>query len=365
MTATIMTIFLVVYVGMILGGLPFLQLDRTGVALLGAIAMIGVDAVTLDEAAAAVHLPTLILFFSFMVLSAQMRLGGLYAWVTEGIALLALSPPQLLGAPVADERLSRRFLLEHQLRAAAARGQLRLHFQPLVELDTGTIGRVETLLRWQHPELGLLPPDDFIPLAEETGVIVGIGEWVLREACERLLAWRQAGLTPLRIAVNVSPVQLRQRDFTQRTRAILADYPGVAPWLELEITETSLVQAPEETAALLGELKSLGLRIAIDDFGTGYSALGTLRQLPIDSLKVARTFVAGLADQADDRAIALTIIALARNLDLKVVAEGVETHGQLAFLRENRCRTVQGYYFSRPLPEEELLELLRDGGRTG
>ena len=249
--------------------------------------------------------------------------------------------------------------LEAQLRRALELGQLFLHYQPKLDLRSGRICGAEALLRWQHPERGLVPPAEFIPLAEESGLIVPIGRWVLNAACEQNRAWQAAGLPPLVMAVNLSP-----RQFSDQ--ALLADITdvlnktGLAPHhLELEITESVVMQDSQRAARLLAEVKALGVSLAIDDFGTGYSSLAQIKRFPIDTLKIDRSFIRNLPDDAEDKAISEAILAMARALGLRVVAEGVETQAQQEFLRDRGCDETQGYFFSRPVAAVDFAQLLQ------
>ena len=256
------------------------------------------------------------------------------------------------------ERLS----LESRLkRAVSDMSQFVLHYQPKISVAQGHITGVEALVRWVSPDRGMVPPSEFIPLAEETGLIGAIGEWVLDSACRQSLAWGAAGLPPVRIAVNISARQLYADHFVAQVHRILAD-TGVDPGsIELEITESVMMQNVQQMVERLAETKQLGLRIAIDDFGTGYSSLAYLKRLPIDCLKVDRSFVQDLLTDADDATITRAVIALAHSLRLEVVAEGVETEAQFEFLRDLGCDQIQGYLFSKPLPAAEVEELLRRG----
>ena len=257
-----------------------------------------------------------------------------------------------------NEEAQERLRIESALRNALEREEFVLHYQPQLDLASGRIVGVEALLRWQHPELGTVPPQRFIALAEETGLIVPIGAWVMRTACAQAKAWHDAGLAPLRMAVNLSPRQFAQPDLVASIAAVLEE-TGLPPAaLELELTEGLFVDDVAQAVALLHELKALGVALSIDDFGTGYSSLSYLRTFPIDVLKIDRSFVGQIDADADQAAIVVSIIALAHNLQLKVIAEGVETAGQLAFLRAHDCDQVQGYFFSRPLPAIELRQLL-------
>ena len=252
-----------------------------------------------------------------------------------------------------NARLSQRLALEGGLRHALERGELELEYQPQVSLSTGRIVGVEALLRWRHPQLGLVSPAHFIAIAEETGLIVPIGEWVLQTACAQARAWQLAGLPRLRMAVNLSPRQFRQRGLNAAILKALQDSHLDTDLLELEITESMAMLDPEETILLLREFKDQGLRIALDDFGTGFSSLAYLKRFPIDVLKIDQSFVAGIARDRSDAAIAKTVIGLARSLWLQTIAEGVETAEQADLLRRWTCDEAQGFYFSKPLAVAE------------
>src|SRR5580693_3154478 len=251
-----------------------------------------------------------------------------------------------------------RLELESDLRRALERGEFFLHYQPKVEIATGMITGVEALLRWRHPLRGLVPPMDFIPLAEETGLIVPIGEWVLATACARINCWQGRGLPKLSVAVNLSARQFADPMLLAKlTRIIHAS--GLDPsLLELEITESVVMSDGECAVSVLEKLKSIGVKIAIDDFGTGYSSLGYLKRFPIDTLKIDRSFIRDIPADSGDKKITRAIIAMAHSLRLKVVAEGVETADQLKFLRTERCDAVQGYFLHRPLPKTEMADVL-------
>ena len=254
-----------------------------------------------------------------------------------------------------NARALERLTLEADLRRAVENGELVLHYQPQVDFATQRIVGAEALIRWQHPRLGLLPPVEFIPMAEDTGLILPIGDWVLRTACNQVALWDLAGLGNLRIAVNVSARQFQQKDFLERVAQIVAETAISPSSLELEITETSIMQNADQVVTLLSELKHMGVRIAIDDFGIGYSSLGYLKRLPIDRLKIDRTFVSDATSDPDDAAIVMAIITLAHNLRLKVMAEGVETEEQLRFLQLLKCDEGQGYLFGKPMPADLFL----------
>ncbi len=254
----------------------------------------------------------------------------------------------------AFERLS----LENHLRRALENGEFVLHYQPQVEVASGRIVGMEALIRWQNPVLGLVPPAEFIPLAEETGLIVAIGEWVLRTACAQNKAWQDAGLPPVRVAVNLSARQFRQRDIVKMVADTLAATGLDGRYLDLELTESMLMHDPQRVNETLTELKNLDVRIALDDFGTGYSSLAYLKRFPIDEIKIDKSFVHDLADNTEDAAIVRAILGITRGLSLGSVAEGVETQEQHVYLRENDCERMQGYLFSRPATPEEIAVLL-------
>ena len=239
--------------------------------------------------------------------------------------------------------------LETALHRAISRAELLLHFQPLVEVGSGQIIAAEALLRWQHPQLGVVAPADFIPLAEETGLIVPIGEWVLRQACEQHRAWRASGHGRLRMMVNLSARQLRDEGFVDMVSRVLADTAMPAGQLTLELTESMLMEGSGCTVEVLERLRTLGVRLAIDDFGTGYSSLAYLKRFPIDELKIDRLFIRDIQRNSGDAAIAEAIVKLGHSLGLRVVAEGVESAAQFAILSAHGCDFAQGYHFGRPV----------------
>jgi diguanylate cyclase (GGDEF)-like protein/PAS domain S-box-containing protein len=252
-----------------------------------------------------------------------------------------------------------RLRLENDLRSAIKKGdELILHYQPQMEAESGRIVAAEALLRWHHPRHGLIAPADFIPMAEETGLIVPIGEWVLRQVCAQLRSWIEAGHPTLVIAVNLSPRQFHQPDIVEMIASALHDYDLPPHLLELEITESSLMRNPEDAAVLLGALSEMGFRLSIDDFGTGYSSLGYLKRFPLNALKIDRSFVADIESSQDSASIAAAVIALAHSLGLKVVAEGVELDTQMDYLRNLKCDLVQGYLLGRPMPADNLMNYL-------
>ncbi|NJN46563.1 MAG: EAL domain-containing protein [Candidatus Competibacteraceae bacterium] len=248
--------------------------------------------------------------------------------------------------------------LSNSLRLALERDEFILEYQPCLDLMSGQMTSVETLIRWQHPQLGLIPPARFIPLAEQTGMIVAIGEWVLRTACIQASTWKRDGLPPLRLAVNLSARQFRQPDLPQRIAAILHETNFSAHALELEITESMVMQDPSRTQHILNEIKAMGITVAIDDFGTGYSSLSYLKRFPIDYLKIDQSFVGDIPTDTDDMAITRAIVALAKSLRLRVIAEGVETLEQQTFLTREGCEEGQGFLFGKPQSAQQLQALL-------
>ncbi|MBI3896968.1 MAG: EAL domain-containing protein [Gammaproteobacteria bacterium] len=252
-----------------------------------------------------------------------------------------------------------RLALETSLRRAIERDEFFLHYQAKLNLKSGEITGVEALLRWQHPELGMIAPAQFIPLAEETGLIVPLGKWVLRTACAQNVEWQRQGLPPLCMAVNISPRQFADDELVSDVAGTL-ERTGMAPTLlELEITESMVMQNSDRALKVLSAIKQLGVRLAIDDFGTGYSSLAQIKRFPIDTLKVDRSFIREIPQDAEDKAITEAIIAMGKTLSLTVVAEGVETSEQQTFLRDHACDEMQGYYFSKPIPAELFAELVR------
>jgi len=260
-------------------------------------------------------------------------------------------------APRMNEEATRFFHLEQRLRHALDAGELLLHFQPVVDIREGAVCGMEALVRWQHPEQGMMPPAEFIPVAEETGMIVPLGEWVLGEALRQNRRWQEAGFLPVPVAVNLSPRQFRQRGLVDNVRRLLAETGQPARLLELEITESSLMQDIDEATEKLRQLSALGVQLVIDDFGTGYSSLNYLKRLPVHKLKIDRSFVRDLGIDWDDGAIVSVIIGLGEALNLEVVAEGVETSLQFDMLRNYGCSCFQGYLFSRPLPPDQSAAL--------
>ena len=255
------------------------------------------------------------------------------------------------------ELAASRLALESNLRRAIHHEEFLLHYQPRVSVDSLAITGLEALVRWQHPQLGLVSPSEFIPLAEDTGLIVPIGEWVLRAACLQGRRWIEEGFAPIPIAVNISARQFHDRDLSQTVIRILEETGFSPKYLELELTESSIMQNEEFAASMLNQLKSMGINISIDDFGTGFSSLASLKRLPIDALKIDQSFVREATTDPDDAALVMAIITLGHNLRLKVVAEGVETDDQLRFLQLLRCDEIQGYFFSKPVSADTLVAL--------
>ncbi len=264
-----------------------------------------------------------------------------------------------LYTPAMNVRIAERLALENSLRHGLEREEFVVYYQPQVNIGTGQVVGVEALVRWQHPKRGLVLPAEFIPAAEETGLIVPLGEWVLRTACAQNKAWQEDGLPPVRVAVNLSARQFQQRNLMEVVAQVLEE-TGLAPrLLQLEITEGIAMKDVDFTITMLRGLREMGVQLAIDDFGTGYSSLAYLKRLPIDAVKIDRSFVSDLTVDANDAAIATTVIAMAHSLKLSVIAEGVETEEQLAFLNQRRCDEMQGYLFSRPVPAGALEKILR------
>lgn len=257
-------------------------------------------------------------------------------------------------APEMNAQALTRLGLESNLRLAIEHEEFVTHYQPIMNLTSGKLVGFEALVRWQHPRLGLLPPGDFIGLAEDTGLILDIGNWTMDAACRQTRCWQQEGLGPLRIAVNVSARQFRDKQFSERLVTILSE-TGLEPdCLELEITETSIMENSKSAIRVLSDIRAMGVRLSIDDFGTGYSSLSYLKKLPIDTVKLDRSFVNDATNDPKDAALVMAIITLAHNLDLKVIAEGIETEGQRDFLRLLRCDEGQGYWLGRPTSADRL-----------
>jgi len=256
------------------------------------------------------------------------------------------------------QRAVARQSVEGSILRALEREEFRLHYQPRVNLTTGTVVGVEALVRWDHPERGLIPPAEFIPVAEDSGLIVPIGRWVLREACRQAKTWWTAGLGRVPVAVNVSAVEFRSTGFVDGVTKVLADYAGHVGGLELELTESVLMQDTEAAGQPLQALKALGVRLTLDDFGTGFSSLSYLRRFPISTLKIDRSFVQELSGPAGDRTLVAAIISMGKSLGQMVIAEGIETEDQLAALKQLGCDEGQGFHFSRPLPPDDFATYL-------
>lgn len=260
--------------------------------------------------------------------------------------------------PAMNVRAVERQLIEEHLRRALERQEFALHYQPKIILKTGAISGVEALLRWTHPTRGYVPPGQFIPVAEDCGLILPIGAWVLKEACAQARAWADAGLPALTMAVNVSPVQFKSNGFLNNLAAILIE-TGLDPRsLELEVTEGALMKNPELAADTLSTLRGMGVQVAIDDFGTGYSSLSYLRRFPLDALKIDQSFIRQITTIPDETVIVSAIISMGQSLNLRIIAEGVETEDQLDFLKAHKCDEAQGFYFSRPVPPQQIASFL-------
>ena len=255
----------------------------------------------------------------------------------------------------AFERLS----MENDIRRAMERKELTLFYQPQMHIESGKIRGFEALIRWKHPEFGYISPNDFIPLAEEIGLIIPIGEWVLKSACVQVMKWSEDGFEPVSVAVNISSHQFRQGNLKKKISKILNETSMDPSYLKLELTESVIMTNLDETMTTLHDLKSMGIGLIIDDFGTGYSSLSYLKRFPIDALKIDKSFIKDLTVDKDDAAMTKTIITMAQNLNLKVVAEGIETEEQLAFLKENGCDEIQGYLYAPPMPADEVKDFLQ------
>ncbi|MBF0311286.1 MAG: EAL domain-containing protein [Magnetococcales bacterium] len=259
------------------------------------------------------------------------------------------------------ETAKKRFALENSLREAIHGGQLRLYYQPQVELETGRVIGAEALVRWLHPERGLISPGDFIPVAEETGLIVPMGDWVLRTACEQLASWKALGIPPIRIGVNLSAIQFKRQDLAKKVEDLVRE-TGIDPQLlDLEITESAIMDDVERAIDILNRISALGIKLSIDDFGTGYSSLSQLRLFPFKTLKIDRSFVLNIGKNPGDAAIVSAIVAMAHSLDQTVIVEGLETKEQLSIMKALRCNEMQGFLFSAPVPAEQLTRMLIEG----
>jgi diguanylate cyclase (GGDEF)-like protein/PAS domain S-box-containing protein len=263
--------------------------------------------------------------------------------------------------PAMNARAVERQSIEEGLRRALERQEFELHYQPKVNLTTGAITGAEALIRWLHPTRGLVSPMDFIPVAEDCGLILPIGAWVLREACKQAQAWIDVGLPAMTMAVNVSAIEFRDKNFLSGLVAILAETRVDPRFLELELTESVLMKHATSTAIILQTLRERGIRVAVDDFGTGYSSLSYLQKFPIDAVKIDQSFIRQISTAGDDTTIVKAVIGMARGLKLRVIAEGVETVEEVAFLRAYRCEEAQGYFFSRPVPPQQFAMLLKNG----
>jgi diguanylate cyclase (GGDEF)-like protein len=263
-------------------------------------------------------------------------------------------------SPQMNQRALNRLRLESGLRQAVARQEFTLHYQPKIGVNGGQVSGVEALLRWHDPEHGIVSPEEFIPLLEDTGLILPVGLWVLETACAQMRAWRDDGIEVPSMAVNLSARQFLQPELDLRVGEIIRRH-GLAPEaIELEITESMLMRDPQQAVQILGRLKQLGVRLSVDDFGTGYSSLAYLKQFPLDALKIDRAFISNITSDADDAAIAIAIVNLAHNLNLKVVAEGVETEAQVNFLIQQGCDTLQGFYFAKPMDANTCGHMIRE-----
>src|SRR5208282_5093746 len=260
--------------------------------------------------------------------------------------------------PELNTKVHEKFLLQEQLRNAVARSEFVLFYQPQVDLRSARVFAVEALIRWKHPTLGLVPPLKFIPIAEATGLIVPMGEWVLREACRQNKAWQEAGLPFINVSVNVSARQFSDKNLFAKVVSALRDSGLEAKYLELELTESLIMQNVRQAIATMKQLQGLGIQLSIDDFGTGYSSLSALKTFPVARLKIDKSFISSLPVHDHDKAVASAMISLGQKLNLRVIAEGVESDEQVTFLRAHNCDEMQGYHFSRPIPAEAITEML-------
>jgi EAL domain-containing protein (putative c-di-GMP-specific phosphodiesterase class I) len=260
--------------------------------------------------------------------------------------------------PEMNTKVHEKFLLQKELRNAVARSEFVLLYQPQVDLRTGHVFAAEALIRWMHPNLGMISPIKFIPMAEETGLIVPIGDWVLHEACRQNKAWQDAGLPHINVSVNVSARQFKEKNLINHVVSALMESELDAKYLELEMTESVIMQNVEQAVEAMGALQGLGVQLSIDDFGTGYSSLSALKTFPVARLKIDKSFIKDLATNEIDKAVASAVIALGQKLNLRVIAEGVETDEQVAFLRDKNCDEMQGYHFSKPIPPQDIEKLL-------
>jgi diguanylate cyclase len=260
-----------------------------------------------------------------------------------------------------NTRAVERQRIEVDLRRALNRREFVMHYQPKLNLLTGEMTGAEALIRWMHPDRGLVPPMQFVPIAEDSGFIVPIGRWVLAEVCQQARTWIDAGLPPMPVSVNISGLEFRDRDFLENVYDVLGTHRLEPRFLELELTESVLMQHAKSTASVLKALKEIGVQIAIDDFGTGYSSLSYLRQFPIDVLKIDRSFVHEITAHPDRTPIVSAVISMGKGLNHRVIAEGVETRSQLAFLQASGCGEGQGYYFSQPVAADQFTQMLQTG----
>jgi len=263
--------------------------------------------------------------------------------------------------PELNAKIHEKFLLQEELRNAIARDEFMLHYQPQVDLRSGRIFAVEALIRWRHPKLGVVPPGKFIPVAEESGLIAQIGDWALRTACKQNKAWQDAGLAFINVSVNVSARQFKEKNWIACVKGALAESGLDAQYLELELTESMIMQDVDQAIATMKELQRIGVQLSIDDFGTGYSSLSALKSFPVARLKIDKSFVRDLPDDEHDKAVAAAVISLGQKLNLRVIAEGVETDAQMAFLRDNNCDEMQGYLFSKPAPAADIADMIGVG----
>lgn len=262
-------------------------------------------------------------------------------------------------SPEVNAQLQERLILENELHGALERNELRVYYQPLIDLDSGQVTALEALVRWQHPDRGLVSPAKFIPIAEANGLIVPIGEWVLRTACAQNRTWQLAGLPPIRMSVNLSARQFEQPDLVKTVSQILQETGLNAAYLELEVTESFLMADLQRSVKTLSQLRALNISLALDDFGTGYSSLNYLNRFPVNMLKIDRSFVQDVMSNPDSAAVTDAIIALSKSLHLSITAEGIETQEQLEYLQRRGCHEGQGFYFSRPVPAETIVEMLQ------
>ncbi|MET1029339.1 putative bifunctional diguanylate cyclase/phosphodiesterase, partial [Domibacillus tundrae] len=253
-----------------------------------------------------------------------------------------------------DLKASYKLKIERDLKSSTLNDKLELYYQPIMDLKTGKLTALEALIRWNHPEFGLIPPNDFIPVAEESGQIIGIGTWVLRTACRQSKIWQDSGIPPFKIAVNISTKQLQQTEFVDDVLTILEETNLESKWLELEVTESILLDDVGLIKESLLKLKQAGISISIDDFGTGYTSLSYLRQYPFDKVKIDRCFIDDINNDLNGKRITSAIISLAHSLEMNVVGEGIEDEIQLEYLKEENCDEGQGYFFNRPLPAHSL-----------